>query len=129
MEDFITVTVVTAKLKKEVQDKLMKIDSDSEFIDNKKDSLGRTAEFYKELGIDVPEELQSEEGIKTFEIKKEHYNIIEKSGKIKPSVIDFMVDNEDFGCILYVDTDFTITVKETVEEIENKINILKNGVK
>ena len=32
-----------------------------------------------------------------------------------------MVDNEDFGCILYVDTDFTITVKETVEEIESKI--------
>jgi hypothetical protein len=129
MEDFITVTVVTAKLKKEVQDKLMKIGSDSEFIDNKKDSLGRTAEFYQELGIDVPEELQSEGGTKTFEIKKEHYNIIEKSGKIKPSVIDFMVDNEDFGCILYVDTDFTITVKETVEEVENKINILKNGVK
>ena len=129
MEDFITVTVVTAKLKKEVQEKLMKMSSGSEVIENKKDSLGRTAEFYQELGIDVPEELQSEDGAKTFEIKKEHYDIVEKAGKIKPSVIDFMVDNEDFGCILYVDTDFTITVKETVEEIENKINILKNGVK
>jgi hypothetical protein len=129
MEDFITVTVVTAKLKKEVQEKLMKMTSGSEFVDSKKDSLGRTAEFYHELGIDVPEELQSEEGVKTFEIKKEHYDIVEKSGKIKPSVIDFMVDNEDFGCVLYVDTDFTITVKETVEEIESKINILKNGVK
>lgn len=129
MEDFITVTVVTAKLKKEVQEKLIKMSSGSEIIENKKDSFGRTAEFYQELGIDVPEELQSEEGAKTFEIKKEHYDIIEKTGKIKPSMIDFMVDNEDFGCILYVDTDFTITVKETVEEIENKINILKNGVK
>jgi hypothetical protein len=129
MEDFITVTVVTSKLKKEVQEKLMKMTSGSEFVDSKKDSLGRTAEFYHELGIDVPEELQSEEGVKTFEIKKEHYDIVEKSGKIKPSVIDFMVDNEDFGCVLYVDTDFTITVKETVEEIESKINILKNGVK
>lgn len=129
MEDFITVTVVTAKLKKEVQDKLMKIGSSSDFTDEKKDSLGRTAEFYQELGIDIPDELQSEDGTKGFEIKKEHYDIIEKSGKIKPSVIDFMVDNEDFGCILYVDTDFTITVKETVEEVENKINILKDGVK
>lgn len=129
MENFITVTVVTAKLKKEIQEKLMKLDSGSEFIDDKKDSLGRTAQFYRELGIDIPEELQSEEGGKTFEIKKEHYDIIEKSGKIKPSVIDFMVDNEDFGCILYVDTDFTIAVKETVEEIESKINKLKNGVK
>jgi hypothetical protein len=129
MEDFITITVVTAKLKKEVQEKLMKMNSGSEFVDSKKDSLGRTAEFYHELGIDVPEELQSEEGVKTFDIKKEHYDIVEKSGKIKPSVIDFMVDNEDFGCILYVDTDFTITVKETVEEIENKIKLLKDGVK
>ena len=129
MEDFITVTVVTAKLKKEVQDKLMKIGSISDFIQDKKDSLGRTAEFYQELGIDIPDELQSEEGTTSFEIKKEHYDIIEKFGKIKPSVIDFMVDNEDFGCVLYVDTDFTITVKESVEEIENKINILKDGVK
>jgi hypothetical protein len=129
MEDFITVTVVTAKLKKEVQEKLMKMNSGSEVVDSKKDSLGRTAEFYHELGIDVPEELQSEEGVKTFEIKKEHYDIVEKSGKIKPSVIDFMVDNEDFGCLLYVDTDFTITVKETVEEIESKIKLLKDGVK
>jgi hypothetical protein len=129
MEDFITVTVVTSKLKKEVQEKLMKMNSGSEVVDSKKDSLGRTAEFYHELGIDVPEELQSEEGVKTFEIKKEHYDIVEKSGKIKPSVIDFMVDNEDFGCILYVDTDFTITVKETVEEIESKIKLLKDGVK
>ena len=129
MEDFITVTVVTAKLKKEVQEKLMKLNSNPEMFNNKKDSLGRTAEFYKQLGIDIPEELQSESDGKTFEIKKEHYDIVEKSGKIKPSVIDFMVDNEDFGCILYVDTDFTIAVKETVEEIEDKINKFKNGVK
>lgn len=129
MENFITVTVVTAKLKKEVKEKLMKMGSDYDNVKSKKDSLGRTAEFYQELGIDIPEELQSEDGMKTFEIKKEHYDIIEKVGKIKPSIIDFMVDNDDFGCTLYVDTDFTITVKETVEEVENKINIFKNGVK
>ena len=129
MENFITVTVVTAKLKKEVKEKLMKMGSDYDNVESKKDSLGRTAEFYQELGIDIPEELQSEDGMKTFEIKKEHYDIIEKVGKIKPSIIDFMVDNDDFGCTLYVDTDFTITVKETVEEVENKINIFKNGVK
>ena len=129
MEDFITVTVVTAKLKKEVKEKLIKMSSGSEFPEDKKDSLGNTAEFYKDLGIDIPEELQAEDSIKGFEIKKEDYDIIEKPGKIKPSVIDFMVDNDDFGCTIYVDTDFTVTVKETVEEIENRINKLKDGVK
>lgn len=129
MEDFITVTVVTAKLKQEVKEKLINLTLGSDSTKNKRDSLGRTAEFYEELGIDIPEELSSEENVKPFEIKKENYDIIEKSGKVKPSVIDFMVDNEDFGSTLYLDTDFTITVKETVEEVENKINILKNGVK
>lgn len=129
MEEFITVTVVTAKLKKEVQEKLLKLNSGQSLQEPKKDSLGRSAEFFKELGIDVPEDLKDESSQVPFEITKEHYDIEEKMGKIKPRVIDFMVDNEDFGCVLYVDTDFTITVKETVEEIESKIKLLKDGVK
>ena len=128
MEEFITVTVVTAKLKKEVQEKLMKLNSGAQMREPKKDSLGRDAQFFKDLGIEVPEDLQSEES-STFEIKKEHYDIVEKVGKIKPSIVDFMVDNEDFGCVIYVKSDFTITVKETAEEVESKIKLLKNGVK
>lgn len=129
MEDFITVTVVTAKLKKEVKDKFMKLSSKAGVSGTKKDSFGRDEQFYIDLGVEPPEEFKDEDSIPMIEIKKEDYDIVEKTGKVKPSVINFFVDNEDFGCTIYVDTDFTITVKETAEEVESKIKLLKNGVK
>ena len=129
MEDFITVTVVTAKLKKEVKDKFMELSAKAGILEPNKDDFGRDARYYEELGIEPPAELKQSNAPKTMDIKKEDYDIIEKTGKVKPSVITFFVDNEDFGCTLYIDTDFTITVKETAEEVESKIKLLKNGVK
>ena len=129
MEDFITVTVVTAKLKKEVKDKFMKLNAKAGVSGTKKDSFGRDEQFYIDLGVEPPEEFTDEDLSPVMEIKKEDYDIVEKIGKVKPSVISFFVDNEDFGCTIYVDTDFTITVKETAEEVESKIKLLKDGVK
>lgn len=129
MEDFITVTVVTAKLKKEVKDKFAELSANLKNLGSRKDSFGRDAQFYEELGVELPEELVEDSIVQTMEIKKEDYDIIEKMGKVKPSVITFIVDNEDFGSTLYIDTDFTVTVKETAEEVENKIKLLKDGVK
>lgn len=129
MEDFITVTVVTAKLKKEVKDKFIELSSKLGVSEPNKDDFGRSAQYYIDLGIDPPEELKQRNSPQSLDITKEDYDIIEKTGKVKISIITFFVDNEDFGSTIYTDTDFTITVKETSEEIENKINILKNGVK
>ncbi len=129
MEDFITVTVVTAKLKKEVKDKFMELSAKAGVSESIEDDFGRDAQYYIDLGVEPPAELKQSNTPQTIDIKKEDYDIIEKVGKVKPSVISFFVDNEDFGCTLYIDTDFTITVKETAQEIESKINILKNGVK
>ena len=129
MEDFITVTVVTAKLKKEVKDKFMELSAKAGVSEPSKDDFGRDAQYYIDLGIEPPAELKEGNTPKTMDIKKEDYDIIEKIGKVKPSVISFFVDNEDFGCTLYIDTDFTITVKETAEEVESKIKLLKDGVK
>jgi hypothetical protein len=129
MEDFITVTVVTAKLKKEVKDKFVELSAKANNPEPRKDSFGRNAQFYEELGVELPEDLVEDDIPQTMEIKKEDYDIIEKVGKVKPSVITFVVDNEDFGSTLYIDTDFTITVKETAEEIENKIKLVKDGVR
>jgi hypothetical protein len=129
MEEFITVTVVTAKLKKEVKDKFMELSAKAGVSEPSKDDFGRDAQYYIDLGIKPPAELKEGNTPKTMDIKKEDYDIIEKTGKVKPSVISFFVDNEDFGCTLYIDTDFTITVKETAEEVESKIKLLKDGVK
>ena len=129
MEDFITVTVITAKLKKEVKNKLIEFGTKTGVFEKDKDDFGRDEQYYIDLGVEPPAELKQDNTPETIDIKKEDYDIIEKIGKVKPSVISFFVDNEDFGCTLYIDTDFTITVKETAEEVESKIKNLKNGVK
>lgn len=129
MEDFITVTVVSGKLKKEVKDRLDELTTKAGVAGTKKDDFGRDEQYYRDLGVDPPKEFQEAKVPQTMEIKKEDYDIIEKMGKVKPSIITFVVDNDDFGSTLYIDTDFTITVKETAEEIDTKIKNLKNGVK
>jgi len=129
MEDFITVTVVSGKLKKEVKDKLTELTAKAGVAGTKKDDFGRDEQYYRDLGVEPPQEFQDAKVPESLEIKKEDYDIIEKMGKVKPSVITFVVDNDDFGSTLYIDTDFTITVKETAEEIDIKIKNLKDGVK
>ena len=129
MEDFITVTVVSGKLKKEVKDKLTGLSTKAGVAGEKKDDFGRDEQYYRDLGVEPPAEFQEAKVFETMEIKKEDYDIIEKMGKVKPSVITFVVDNDDFGSTIYIDTDFTITVKETAEEIDTKIKNLKDGVK
>lgn len=129
MEDFITVTVVSGKLKKEVKDKLTELSTKAGVAGAKKDDFGRDEQYYRDLGVEPPAEFQEAKVPETMKIKKKDYDIIEKMGKVKPSVITFVVDNDDFGSTLYINTDFTITVKETAEEIDTKIKNLKDGVK
>lgn len=128
-DDFITVTVVTSRVKEAVKRKLMEATKKAKIRPTKKDSLGNTPDFYKELGINPPEEFKEDLESEIFEIKKSDYEIGEKNSKIRHALIEFMVDNEDFGSTLYVGKDFTVTVKETVEEVESKIKKSKNGVK
>lgn len=126
---FITLTVVTSVLKEDVRDKLIEARKKPRTITPKKDYLGNTPNFYKELGIDPPEDFKEDLKNEVLEIKKEDYTFEEKLAKIRPELIEFMVNNEDFGSTLYVSKDFTITVKESVEEVEIKIKKSKNGVK
>lgn len=128
-DDFITVTVVTSRVKETVKKKLIEATKKAKIRPTKKDSLGNTPDFYKELGINPPEEFKEDLESEIFEIKKSDYEIGEKNSKIRHALIEFMVDNEDFGSTLYVGKDFTVTVKETVEEVESKIKKSKNGVK
>jgi hypothetical protein len=128
-DDFITVTVVTSRVKETVKTKLIEATKKAKVRPKKKDSLGNTPEFYKELGIDPPEDFKEDLENEIFEIRKSDYEIDEKNSKIRHELIEFMVDNEDFGSTLYVGKDFTVTVKETVEEVEEKIKKSKNGVK
>lgn len=130
MSEFVDLTVITVRLKKDalntIQGSLLegyeKIPS--------KDSYGRDAEFYKELGIDPPEDLESE---KEFDIKEEDLETIESPARFRVENIIFFVAGEKTGSTVYIDLDYKVSVKETVEEIELKINKLskksKNVVK
>lgn len=126
---FITVTVVVSVLKEDVRKKLFESQRKPNIPTPRKDSLGNTPNFYKELGIDPPEDFKEDLKKEVLEIKKEDYIFQEKLAKVRPELIEFMVNNEDFGSTLYVSKDFTITVKESVEEVEIKIKKSKNGVK
>ena len=119
MSNFITLTVVTTELKKEVQDNILKnLNGVKPNSSSKKDSYGRDADFYSELGIDIPEDLEED----TQEEDIELYDIIEAQGVFRPETITFAVSNKDIGSTIYIDVDYKISVKESLEEITEKIN-------
>lgn len=134
-EEFITLTVIKASIKKDVRERFHSLFKPLEDDEPKKDDYGRDAEFYKDLGIDPPEDLYSyedddDEGDykeEVFHITKEDYDIVERIGKFRPAVISFIVDNEDVGSTLYIKTDFTISVKENAEEVEQKIKLVQTN--
>ena len=99
-----------------------------------KDSYGRDAEFYRDLGIDPPEEIEDEynkDG--AFSVKEEDMEMIESPGVFRLDSLMFFVAGEKEGSTIYLDIDYKASVKETVEEIKAKINKLskksKDGVK
>ena len=132
MNDFIELTVVTVRLKKETSENIK-----SSFLNGKKskDSYGRDAEFYRELGIEPPEELdsvtQNEDG--TFSVDENDLETIESPAMFRLDSLIFFVSGEKEGSTIYLDIDYRASVKETVKEIGDKINKLskksENGVK
>lgn len=135
MSEFIDLTVITMRLKKEVTDNLKKsIMKNIGGSKPSKDSYGRDAEFYRELGIDPPDEIDDEfEEGGTFDVKEEDMEMIESPGMFRLDSLMFFVAGEKEGSTIYLDIDYKASVKETVEEIKAKINKLskksKDGVK
>lgn len=123
MSEFIELTVVTVRLKKETSDSIKET-----FLGKKdsKDSYGRDAEFYRELGIDPPEELDSpienEDG--TFNVDENDLETIESPAMFRLDSLIFFVAGEKEGSTIYLDIDYRASVKESVKEIGEKINKL-----
>lgn len=124
MSEFVELTVITYKLKQEVNDDIKKTFLGGVNVNKSKDSYGRDAEFYRDLGIDPPEEFDEEEETKVFDIKDEHFDVIESPSRFKVDNIVFFVADEKGGSTIYIDIDYSASVKETVEEIEARINKL-----
>lgn len=81
-----------------------------------KDEYGRTAEWYEEAGMPVPDDLLEQQD-EQEEITEEDWDRFTADCYIDPTQIVLMVDNHDEGSTIYFKDKFDITVEETVEEI------------
>lgn len=135
MSEFIDLTVITVRLKKDVTDNITQSFLGGAGKSGTKDAYGRDAEFYRELGIDPPEDLD-EDGINpdgSFTVSEKDLETIESPARFRLDSLIFFVAGEKEGSTIYLDIDYKASVKESVEEIEDKINKLskksENGVK
>lgn len=116
---FITVTVISTNIKEEILDDIIG-------EEGPKDEHGRTREYYLDMGFtesNLPEFFRNKEQKKIIDLTDPGmYDYVAREGKIRPKLIDFMIDNEDKGCKLYLVTGHTVIVEESVKEIELKIN-------
>jgi hypothetical protein len=126
MSEFVELTVITYKLKQEVNDSIKKTFLGGVNTNKSKDSYGRDAEFYRDLGIEPPEDLDDEEQQdKVFNIKDEDFEVVESPSRFKVDNIVFFVADDKGGSTIYIDIDYSASVKESVEEIELRINKLR----
>lgn len=129
-KEFIDLTIVTMVLKKDVGEDLAKSFMDSQGFP--KDEYGRDADYYKELGIEPPDDVQDTPQQGIFQVKQEDLEMLESKAKIRPVSIIFFSEADGGlpGSTVYLDLDYKLSVKETVKQIEKKIKkVKKNGVK
>lgn len=127
---FIKLTRILDTLTEDAEDryiafqKMIQEDSKDEDEDDIRDEYGRTAEEYRSMGMQVPEELKKQNGSKeyTFEFKKEDYNREYFVYLCNLERVEGFDQLEDDTTIVYYTNDREIIVKESIEEIENLIN-------
>jgi hypothetical protein len=124
MGEFIELTVITKKLKDEAQKKFL--EKLSSIDEDKTDEMGRDAEFFKNLGLSPPKELQEDESVdEEYDFTEDDYECTEASGMFRPESIMFVVDNIKEGSTVYINTDFSVTVREKTKEVLDKIKKIK----
>lgn len=72
------------------------------------------AEYYENLGIPVPDDLNQET---EYRLTDDDYEEVLSTCYVEPTEIALMLDNSDVGCSLYLKSGHNIKVKETSEEV------------
>lgn len=89
------------------------------------DENGQDAEWYRNLGLPVPEELNSSPKSTILsvdlELDDDEVDITYKDAVIDISEFAFIEQNEKFGCTLYTKNGYELIVKETIEEIIERV--------
>lgn len=85
-----------------------------------------SAQWYRDLGLNVPEHLSEDED-KTkilgldLELEDDEVDITEKPSFMMKDEVSFVEQNSKIGSTIYTKSGFEVRVKETKEEIINKL--------
>lgn len=118
----IKLTHKVSSLKKEVEDKIKGANN----VSIPKDSSGLTKEWYEDMGLPVPEELSGNtyETIESIVVTKDDFDYKFKDCYIDIVDISILADFYDEGCEITTKNGDVLNVKETSEEVYNKITEL-----
>lgn len=126
---YLYLTEISTIISEKGEEKIKRIERGSSGI--KRDSFGRSAEFYEDLNIPIPDELLEED--EDGGIDDEGMIQLEE-GEFEYDFNDCLIDLDDFSCAMnhnefgsniYLKNQFYIRVEETVEEINLQIAILQ----
>lgn len=87
---------------------------------------GYTVEFYDDLGVDIPAELEEKlkQQDKGIELEDQDFQEVYSDVSVYEEDILLMVSDEDLTTIFLRNSDIRLTVLETVEEIDDYISYL-----
>lgn len=87
---------------------------------------GYTVEFYDDLGVNIPPELEAKlkQQDKGVELEDQDFEEVYSDVSIYAEDILLMVEDEDLTTIFLRNSDIRLTVLETVEEIDGYIDYL-----
>lgn len=129
MKKYLLLTAMQKDLTEEAQKKI------DDFEDNEeepKDSYGRTAEHYEDLGIPIPKELIDKGKTSSkLELNDEDYEYSASDALIDLNQFKFCVDideDPEEGAIIYLKENMSMSVLESSAEIYSQIRYLNRGI-
>ena len=113
-------TAIKRVLNEDAQKRLDAFD-DEDYDEEPRDEHGRTAEFYTDLNLPIPESLKNKQSdfIK-FDLEKD-YDTYEIDVTVNMDDFVMVVDNEEFGSVLYLSNGSSIEIIEDSADINAQI--------
>lgn len=119
-------TAVSTLLRKEAEDKINKATRSPKVL---KDEDGRTAEWYMDLGMRVPEHLENDEHEEDvfIEFDDEDFEDFHNYTVIPLKNFLFCTDKEFSGSILYLEGNLEIEILQSSREVQQQIEYLNRN--
>lgn len=119
------VTIRRAELKEEYEHKIQEMFEGVE--EEPKDDEGRTASWYEDMGMNIPEELKEKNSSNMFPITDEFFNFHIKKAFIPLNEIAYIAGDIEEGCEVVLKNGDTIKAIEDEEHVAASIKNLTNN--